>query len=158
VGTITGAHGGNPGYDQINQSAAAAYLKQQHKPSQFTGDTLRDLSNRAVEWLGDLGGKFQPPANDNDAIDQCLQELAKQLNKITHSHLTGSPDPDIYKVMVNANHKSCLVSLDAILQGAYAYNGGQSFQPGKRPKYDGIKDETGYFCAYLDAIGAVPTT
>ena len=124
---------------QDNAAAAKAYKDLTGQSSQITGQDLPSVIARVIEYLVYLGDTtYQRPIDDNDAIQDSLIELNKQ------APIPGNPDPQIFNLMANDNHKSCLTSLDGILQGMF----------GKRPHFDGSTDETHYFVAYIKAMGS----
>jgi hypothetical protein len=137
VGTVgMGRHQGLD-YKLINKAAEGAYQNLTGQPAPV-GNDLANLIKIAVAYLGTLGDTtYQPPTDPNAAIEDSL----KRLNQWTP--IPGKPDSKILAVMVSANHKACLTSLDGYLQSRF----------GKPPKYDGSDEETHYFVAYLNALG-----
>jgi hypothetical protein len=161
VGTVT-APGGpfnivNVGYGAINNSAAAAYLKQTGNPSAVSGNsTLKHLLLRLKEFLQYLKDRYQVPkgTTDNDAILLYLQEVSRWYEAAKNANYPGNPDSRILDAMESANHKSCIIYLDSILQGISAYKL-KPFPPKDRPTYAANSTETDYFVGYVDSIGNV---
>jgi hypothetical protein len=168
VGTVTllrrarrgprrGPRGVNVGYGAINNSAAAAYRKQTGNPSGVAGNsTLKHLLRRLEEFLRYLGAPYQVPVgtSDNDAILLYLWKVSRWYETATNANYSGNPDRGILDAIDNANHKSCMVLLDSILQGISAYKQKQ-YPPGDRPTYVAGTSETDYFVGYVDSIGNV---
>jgi hypothetical protein len=161
VGTVT-APGGpfnilNVDYGAINNSAAAAYRKQTGNPSTVAGNsTLKHLLRRLEEFLRYLKAPYRVPkgTSDNDAILQYLQRVSGWYEAAKNTNYPGNPDSKILDAMQNANHKSCIIFLDSILQGLSAYKI-KPFPPSDRPTYAANSSETDYLVGYLDSIGNV---
>jgi hypothetical protein len=148
----------NVNYKPINDALQFAYKRQTHNPSGVgSGTTLKIVCKHAKEFLKHLKDTYDVPphTDDNDAIVLYLQALSHWFEETQQANFPGNPDPQVFAAMANANHQSCLVYLDSILQGLYAYNHHQ-FDPDARPTYSVGKTETDYFVAYVDALGNVP--
>ena len=148
----------NVNYKPINDAAQFAYKRQTHQPSKVgTGTTLKLVRKHIKEFLEHLKATYDVPPNteDNDAIVLYLQALSHWFETTQQSNFPGDPDPQVFAAMANANHQSCIVYLDSILQGLYAYNHHQ-FDVDARPTYAAGKTETDYFVAYIDALGNAP--
>jgi hypothetical protein len=164
MGTVTGPRGPRGGahrgpravdvdYVAINNSTEAAYHKQTGNPSGINGNsTLKHLLGRLEKFLRHphINDPYQLPANtsDNDAIVLYLCELSRWYERKMNANYPGNPNRQILDTIENANHKSCLIFLDSILQGISAKNGSAL----NRPPFTG-GTETSYFVAYVDAIG-----
>ena len=141
-------------YEAINDSAANAYLHQAHKPSKIVGRTsLKHILARLEEFLVYLQDPYTVPAStpDNDAILSYLWRVSRWYEKTGNAKYTGDPDSDILDTIDSGNHRSCLVLLDSILQGIWAYK--KNVNPLPRPPFVNGTTETSYFVAYVDAIG-----
>ena len=142
-------------YEDINESAADAYLQQAHKPSKVAGKTtLGHLLRRLEEFLVYLGAPYTVPpgTEDNEAILRYLWRVSRSYERTTNAKYTGDPESDILDTIESGNHKSCLVLLDSILQGIWAAKGNANPLP--RPPFVNGTSETAYFVAYVDAIGS----
>jgi hypothetical protein len=162
VGTVTGTGGPYAltavSYKSINDAAELAYSRQTKKTSGVgAGNTLKLIWEHAIEFLQYLKDPYKLPQNaaDNDAVVLCLQELSHWFEDQAGTNFPGNPDARVLAVMANANHQTCIVYLDSILQGLYAYRH-HKFDSGARPEYEQNKSETDYFVGYVDALGNVP--
>jgi hypothetical protein len=157
VGTVTTSAASPVDPDAINAAAARAYLKLTKKPSNVKDPGLTGLWKHTQEFLVYLRGNYKPPTgtNDNDAIVLYLQAFSDFLAKHLGKSFPGSPDPKILSSLPNVNHQVCILFLDSILQGLYAYSQ-NSFDPGSRPVFAHGTAETAYFVAYVDSLGNVP--
>ena len=143
----------NVDYVAINNSAEAAYRKHTGNPSGVAGNsTLKHLLARLGRFLRHpiINDPYQLPANtsDNDAILLYLQEVSRWYERATNANHPGDPNRAMLDAIENANHKSCLILLDSILQGISAKDGVAL----NRPPFVNGASETSYFVAYLDAI------
>ena len=148
----------NVNYKPINDAAQFAYKRQTHNPSAVgTGTTLKLVRKHAKEFLHSSEGHLRCTSEHKRqrrprAIPPGTEPLVRNDSTIKFSR---DPDPQVFAAMANANHQSCIVYLDSILQGLYAYNHHQ-FDVDARPAYAAGKTETDYFVAYIDALGNVP--
>jgi hypothetical protein len=157
VGTVTTSAASPVDPDAINTAAADAYLKQAKKPSKVTDKGLTGIWKHTQEFLVSLGDNYpiSTGTQDNDAVILYLQALSDFFTAHSKRSFPGSPDPKILSSLPNVNHQVCILFLDSILQGLYAYSQ-NSFDPGSRPVFAHGTAETAYFVAYVDSLGNVP--
>ncbi|MFZ0658753.1 MAG: hypothetical protein WAM05_08535 [Candidatus Binataceae bacterium] len=154
MGTVTTSAVSSVDPDVINTAAADAYRKQAKKPSKVTDKGLTGLWKHAQEFLVSLGGNYPIPTGtkDNDAVLLYLQALSDFLAKQLGQSFPGKPDPKILSSLPNVNHQVCILFLDSILQGLYAYR----HKPFSRPPFAQGIEETDYFVGYVNSLGNVP--
>jgi hypothetical protein len=144
-------------FKSINDAAEIAYTRQTKKPTGLNGNDLKTLWKRVEMYVDALGSKYKIPngTSDDDAIALYLQALSRFFEEDLNRSFPGNPEAGVLGAMTNANHQSCILYLDSILQGLYAHHH-KPFDPNSRPPYVQGNTETVYFVGYADAIGNVP--
>jgi len=145
-------------YDDINNAAKDAYFKRVGRPSSVNGGTFAHLLRREKEFIRKyFHDTYTVPAgtDSNAVVLMYLQEMVSWLEAALNANLPGKPDPKILKTITNANHQSCIIFLDSVLQGVYQKETTKPMPSSLRPKFDASSSETDYFTAYISAIGDI---